>query len=83
MMPGHSPNPIFFNKKKDWTSRTLANPQPVTSDNISFLPNPPPPPPPPPPPSLKVEVICVSPLTLSIDPSIKRHPHRNFPTDYI
>ena len=25
-------------KKKDWTSRTLANRLPYTSDNISFLP---------------------------------------------
>ena len=27
-MPGHGYNAIFFNKKiKDWTSRTLANPE--------------------------------------------------------
>ena len=34
---------FFFNKnkKKDWTFRTLANPHPLTSDNISFLPRPP------------------------------------------
>ena len=40
MMSGHGANPIFFNKKKnkDWTSKTLANPHPPTSDNISFLP---------------------------------------------
>ena len=41
MMSGHGANPIFFDKKKkDWTSRTLANPPPPTSDNISFLPSP-------------------------------------------
>ena len=39
---GHDANLIFFNKKnKDWMSRTLANPQPPTSDNISFSPYPP------------------------------------------
>ena len=49
MMSGHGANPIFFNKKKkDWTSRTFANPPLPTSDNISFLPYPPTPPPPPP-----------------------------------
>ena len=33
MMSGHDANPIFFNKKnKDWTSRTLANPPPSTSN---------------------------------------------------
>ena len=38
---GYSTNPIFFNKKNtDWTSRTLANPYPPTSDNIWFLPLP-------------------------------------------
>ena len=57
MMSGHGPNPIFFNKKsKDWTSRTLANPPPFTSDNISFLPYPPS--------LLKVDIIGVSPLIL-------------------
>ena len=41
MMSGHDANPIFFNKKKYWTSRTLANPHPPpTSNNISFLPFP-------------------------------------------
>ena len=36
-MSGHGANPIFVNKKnKEWTSRTLANPPPPTSDNISF-----------------------------------------------
>ena len=42
MMPGHSPNPIFFDKK-DWTLRTLAAPPiPSTSDKDPFLsyPNP-------------------------------------------
>ena len=40
MMSGHCANPIFFNKKnKTWRSRTLANPPPPTSDNISFLPH--------------------------------------------
>ena len=39
MMSGHDAKPTFFNKKnKDWTSRTLANPHPPTSNNISFLP---------------------------------------------
>ena len=38
MMSGQSANLVFFNKKnKNWTSRTLANPPPPTSDNISFL----------------------------------------------
>ena len=54
-MSGHDANPIFFNiKNKDWTSRTLANLPPPTSDNISFLPYPPP--------HFKVDVICVSPI---------------------
>ena len=43
--------------KKDWTSRTLVNPPPPTSDKISFLPHPPP---------LTVDVICVSPLSLCV-----------------
>ena len=40
MMSIHGANPIFFNlkKKKDWTSRSLANPSTPTSDNISYLP---------------------------------------------
>ena len=42
-MSGNGANPILFNKKKDWTFRTLANPPPPTSDNISFLPYPQPP----------------------------------------
>ena len=55
-MSGHSANLVFFNKKnKNWTSRTLANPPPPTSDNISFLSYPTTHPPP-----LKVNVICVS-----------------------
>ena len=42
MMSVHGANPIFFfiEKNKDWTSRTLANTPPPTSDNISFLPYP-------------------------------------------
>ena len=53
----HVANAIFFNKKtKDWTSRTLANPHSPTSDNISLLTYPPP--------SLKVDVLCVSPLLI-------------------
>ena len=48
---------LFFNKKnKDWTSRTLPNPPPPTSNNISFLPCLPLPP------TLKVDDICASPL---------------------
>ena len=47
MMFGHGAKPIFFiKKKKEWTSRTLANPPSSTSHNISFLPYPPPPLPP-------------------------------------
>ena len=40
MMSGHGANPIFFNKIKVQTSRTLAKPPPLppTSDNISFSP---------------------------------------------
>ena len=38
-MFGHSANPVFFDKKKkDWTSRTIVNPHPSTSGNISLLP---------------------------------------------
>ena len=41
MMSGHGANLVFFNKKnKAWTSRTLTNPPPPMSDNISLLPNP-------------------------------------------
>ena len=52
MMSGHN---------KDWTSRTLANPPPPMSNNISFLAYSPPPLPP-----LKVGVICVSPLMMTL-----------------
>ena len=39
-MSGHSPNPIFFNKK-DWTLRTFAAPpNPSTSDKDPFLSHP-------------------------------------------
>ena len=55
-MSGHGANLIFFDKKnKDLTSRTLADPHTPTFDNISFLPYPHPP--------LKVNVICLSPLS--------------------
>ena len=40
MISGHGANPIFFNKKKDWTSRTLATLHPPTFNNISVLPYP-------------------------------------------
>ena len=54
MMSDHAANPIFFNKKiKIGRSEHSQTPQPPTSDNILFLP----------PPSVKVDVICVSPLT--------------------
>ena len=61
MLSGHGANPIFLNekKKKDWTSRTLTNPPLPTSNNILFLPYLPTP--------LKVDVICVSPLTKLLD----------------
>ena len=36
-MSGYGANPTFFNKQKDWTSTTLADLPPTTSDNISFL----------------------------------------------
>ena len=36
MMSDHGANPIFFDEKKDWTSRYY--PPPPTSNNISFLP---------------------------------------------
>ena len=59
-MSGQVANSFFFIKKKDWRSKTLANPPPPMSDSISFLvyhsPTPPHPS------SLKVDVICVSPL---------------------
>ena len=58
MMSGYGTNPIFFNKKKDWTSRTLVNPptplRPITSHFFSY-----------PPPTLKVDVICISPLRIT------------------
>ena len=42
-MSGHDSNSVFFNKKnKDWTPKTLTNPNPTMSDKISFLPYPPP-----------------------------------------
>ena len=60
MMSGQGANPIFFNKKnKDWTSKTRVTPhllRPITS---YFCLTPPPPPQLP----LRVDVICVSPLT--------------------
>ena len=64
MMSGHGANPICFNKENiDWMSRTLANPPPAKSDNVSFLPYLKPPhihtPIPPP---LKVDIISVSTL---------------------
>ena len=38
MMSGRGANPILLNEKnKDWTSRSLTNPPPPTSDNILFL----------------------------------------------
>ena len=47
-MSGQVANSFFFIKKKDWRSKTLANPPPPMSDSISFLvyhsPTPPPPP---------------------------------------
>ena len=46
---------------KDWTFRTLANPSPPTSDNISFFPQSLTPPPPSP---LQVYVICASTRTV-------------------
>ena len=58
IMSGHGANPIFFNKEnKDWTSITLTNPPRPTY---------PPPPPPHPHPLtlLKVDVICVSSLSV-------------------
>ena len=36
-MSGQVANSFFFIKKKDWRSKTLANPPPPTSDSISFL----------------------------------------------
>ena len=58
-MSGHGANPIFFNKKiKIGRPENSLTPHPPTSNNISFLPYPPPPYP------VKVDVICVSPLSL-------------------
>ena len=66
MMSDHGANPTSFNKrKKDWTSKTLANPPPPspTSDNFPYTL----PPSPPPPPPVKVDIVCVSPsIFLSI-----------------
>ena len=56
MMSGHGGNTISLIKNKDWTSRTLVNPLPPTSDNISFLSYPPSPP--------QSGRQCVSPLNL-------------------
>ena len=36
-MSGQVANSFFFIKKKDWSSKTLANPPPPMSDSISFL----------------------------------------------
>ena len=36
-MSGQVANSFFFIKKKDWRSKTLANPPPPMSDSISFL----------------------------------------------
>lgn len=54
MMSGHTPKPIFFNikKLKIGLPENSLNPNPPTSDNISFFPNTPP--------TLKVDFICVS-----------------------
>ena len=53
-------NPIFYNKKKRLdvhnTRYPRPHPQPPKSDNIIFLPYPSP--------SLKVDVICVSPVKI-------------------
>ena len=38
MMSGHGARSIFIKNKKDWASRTLANPLPPTSDKISITP---------------------------------------------
>ena len=66
MMSGHGANPICFNKENiDWMSRTLANPPPAKSDNVSFLSYLTTPPPnlhTPIPPPLKVDIISVSTL---------------------
>ena len=37
MMSGQVANSFFFIKRKDWRSKTLANPPPPMSDSISFL----------------------------------------------
>ena len=56
-MSGHGANPIFFNKKiKIGRPEHSLTPHPPMSNNISFLPYPPYP--------VKVDVICVSPLSL-------------------
>ena len=64
MMSDHGANLIFFNKRikiRRPQHSLTPRPPPSTSDNVSFLSYPPPLPPPPP--TLKVEVICASPLT--------------------
>ena len=59
MMSGQGPNPIFFNKKiKIGRLEHSLTPQPPASDNISCLSYPRLPTP------LKVDVICVSPLSI-------------------
>ena len=67
MMSGHGVNPIFNNKKKKVGRREHSlTPHTPTSDNISFFPYPLP--------HLKMDVICVSPLSkgqvLSLPPTI-------------
>ena len=66
---GVNPNPIFFNKKmKSERPEHSLSPLPPTSDNISFLPYLPPAHPHHIPlyPLIKVDVICVSPLSIAI-----------------
>ena len=59
MMSGHGANPIFC---KDWTSRTLATPHPLHPITSQFCLTPLHPP-------VKVDVICVPPLTLLLNSS--------------
>ena len=44
MMPGHGTTPVFLNKKKDWTSGTLANPHHLRPITYNVCLNPPDPP---------------------------------------
>ena len=63
MMSDHGANLIFFNKRikiRRPQHSLTPRPPPPTSDNVSFCLNSPSYPPPP---TLKVEVICASPLT--------------------